>query len=333
MAADLITQPLVSVCIPAYNVEQYIGQAIQSVIDQTYQNIEVIVVDDGSTDNTLQTAKQYEGERVKVLSQQNKGASAARNKCLTEAKGGYIQFLDGDDLLSPDKIAEQVATLLDNPGSIAVCSTVHFNDGDNHIDKQPSPYEETFLIDEEPGYFLLNLYGGFGESGSMVQPNAWLTPIAIIKKAGPWNEVLSLDDDGEYFSRVIAKSDGVIKTNGFNYYRKYRQAKINLSALKGQRHLVSQYQAIQSKINNLQKLHCPPANVNKLHARWLHDLLFKAYPYYPQLVEKLKKDISSLKFNYYPKYTFGTPMGKISNQLFGWKVAKRLQSLKQKLSS
>jgi glycosyltransferase involved in cell wall biosynthesis len=100
-------QPNVSVIIPTYNREKFIGPAIQSVLDQTYQDFEVIVVDDGSTDETLNVVKQF-SEKVRYIYQPNKGRSHARNKGLSLAKGQFVAFLDSDDLYLHEKLRLQV---------------------------------------------------------------------------------------------------------------------------------------------------------------------------------------------------------------------------------
>ena len=104
-------KPLVSILIPAYNAEQWLAETLQSALAQTWQNKEIIVVNDGSTDCSASVARQFESCGVKVISQENKGASAARNRAFQEAKGDFIQYLDADDLLAPDKIERQVQLL------------------------------------------------------------------------------------------------------------------------------------------------------------------------------------------------------------------------------
>ena len=106
--------PLVSICIPAYNIEEYLSQTIESVTKQTYNKIEVIIVDDGSTDKSLEIAKGYESEKIKVYSQENKGASAARNTAFRYSKGDFIKFLDADDLINPEMIESQIKLALEN---------------------------------------------------------------------------------------------------------------------------------------------------------------------------------------------------------------------------
>ncbi len=94
----------VSVIIPIYNSEQFLEETIKTVLHQDYKNIELILVDDGSTDGSLQIAKKYESDKVTVLHQLNQGACVARNLGLEHATGIYIQFMDADDLLSSSKI-------------------------------------------------------------------------------------------------------------------------------------------------------------------------------------------------------------------------------------
>src|SRR5271165_3187575 len=104
--------PLVSVIIPVYNSEKYLAESIESAIGQTWSSKEIIVVDDGSTDNSFEIARKFAGRpEVKVVTQENRGAAAARNAGLKEAKGEFIQFLDADDLLSADKIESQMKLL------------------------------------------------------------------------------------------------------------------------------------------------------------------------------------------------------------------------------
>jgi glycosyltransferase involved in cell wall biosynthesis len=102
--------PLVSILIPAFNAEKWIGDTIKSAIGQTWPRKEIIVVDDGSSDRTAEVARQFSSTDVLVETQQNQGAAAARNRALSLSQGDYIQWLDADDLLSPDKVAQQIET-------------------------------------------------------------------------------------------------------------------------------------------------------------------------------------------------------------------------------
>src|SRR2546428_9852731 len=104
-------KPLVSILIPAVNAQEWIADALRSAIAQTWPRREIIVVDDGSTDQTLAVARQFESQCVRVITQTNQGAAAARNKAFSLSQGDYIQWLDADDLLAPDKITKQMEAL------------------------------------------------------------------------------------------------------------------------------------------------------------------------------------------------------------------------------
>src|SRR5271154_3546532 len=104
-------KPLVSILIPAYNAETWISDSLRSAIAQTWERKEIIVVDDGSTDQTLTVARQFESDQLKVVTQKNQGAAATRNSAFSLCRGDYIQYLDADDLMAPDKIVRQMDAL------------------------------------------------------------------------------------------------------------------------------------------------------------------------------------------------------------------------------
>ncbi len=105
----------VSIIIPCYNVEKYIGEALQSALDQTYSNIEILVINDGSTDDSVQVASQFDDPRIRIVTQVNRGLNGARNTGINESTGEYFGFLDADDLWHPSKVAEHVAHLNGSP--------------------------------------------------------------------------------------------------------------------------------------------------------------------------------------------------------------------------
>ena len=112
-----VSQPLVSIIIPCYNAERYVREAVQSALDQTYPSIEVIVVDDGSTDGSLGILRSF-GDRIRLDTGPNRGAAAARNLGIELSKGELVQFSDADDLLCPDKIQRQIEWVLKGAADI-----------------------------------------------------------------------------------------------------------------------------------------------------------------------------------------------------------------------
>lgn len=116
-------EKLVSVIIPAYNIEDYIGRCLDSIISQTYKNLEIIVVDDGSRDHTGEILDNYakKDRRIKVIHKENGGVSSARNKGIEVAEGDYIGFIDGDDLIEPEMYKILVDLLEEENADIAHC--------------------------------------------------------------------------------------------------------------------------------------------------------------------------------------------------------------------
>ena len=147
-----MSKPAVSVIIPAYNVEQYIRQGMDSVLKQTLREIEVICVNDGSTDRTLEILKEYEASdsRVKVLTQKNSGAGAARNNGLKLAQGETLSFLDADDFYELNMLEKAYRKLRETKAQFVVFdSDEYMNDTGEyrtprHIDKNAIPPYEPF---------------------------------------------------------------------------------------------------------------------------------------------------------------------------------------------
>jgi len=150
-----MTKPLVSIIIPAFNASAWITDAIKSVLEQSYKNWELIIVNDGSTDNTFETASSFKDKRIRVMSQENRGVSAARNSGLAKMNGEYFCFLDADDILPSDSLAARVELFLEKPD-------VNFVDGrvevrDMNQKKILRVYQPTFQ--GNPFDKLINLSG------------------------------------------------------------------------------------------------------------------------------------------------------------------------------
>lgn len=139
---------LVSIVIPAFNAEAYLAQAIQSALGQNYPTLEVIVVDDGSTDGTAEVIERF-GERVRSLRQANAGLAAARNAGAALAQGAYLAFLDADDILHPDKLAVQAAALDQNPVMALVASGLRLVDAQGRLLQVVRPWAHHPQIDGE----------------------------------------------------------------------------------------------------------------------------------------------------------------------------------------
>src|ERR1041385_7998340 len=110
-------EPLVSILIPAYNAERWIADTIRSALAQTWPYKEIIVVDDGSTDRTRSVVEKFDSKSVRIVAQENRGVCSARNRAYELSQADYIQWLDADDLLSPNKIATQLEAAKEHQSS------------------------------------------------------------------------------------------------------------------------------------------------------------------------------------------------------------------------
>lgn len=312
----------VSVLIPAYNAERFVGAALQSALGQTWPHIEIIVVDDGSKDQTFAVAKRYQSAKVKILRQENRGAAAARNTALREAQGDFLQCLDADDLLSPDKIREQIELLQAYPDYLSVSSAKYFFDGE---DADAGLLERSGAVDsDDPVEFLAQLLG-FEGSTRTIPCGAWLTPRSIANAAGPWDDsVHSPDDDGEYFARVILASRGIRASHsGCYYYRKFRQGG-SYSTTYSERDLRGRLYSMNLKAGYLLARTQEPRIYRALANRYV-ELAFLAYPAFPEVTnEALCKSNEMGGTDYIPP--FGTWKGELLRRLVGWKAARRLNA-------
>ncbi len=148
--------PLISVIVPVYNVEKYIEKCILSLVEQTYEKYEVIIVDDGSLDSSIAIAKAViqSDKRFKIVTQKNGGLSSARNFGVKQSKGDYISFLDSDDYFSPDFLQKMVFNLIDNDADIVVCS-MYLVDESHNIIEMRGPEKDCVIPGEKA--FLDNL--------------------------------------------------------------------------------------------------------------------------------------------------------------------------------
>ncbi len=194
---------LVSILIPAHNAGKTVVHSIESALAQSWTNKEVIIVDDGSTDSTLELSRRFEAKNVKVVSQERAGASAARNHAFRLAQGRFIQWLDADDLLAPSKIELQLKAsgMLDDWRILSSSAWGRFIGHKDQAQFQPDLLWE----DLTPAEWLFRKL----DQNLWMAINAWLISRELSENAGPWNTELSRDDDGEYFCRVLCIANRV----------------------------------------------------------------------------------------------------------------------------
>jgi glycosyltransferase involved in cell wall biosynthesis len=311
--------PLVSILIPAYNSEEWIGDAIRSAIAQTWQHREIIVVDDGSRDGTATAARRFASKEVAVVSTENQGSAAARNHALLLSQGDYIQWLDADDLLSPDKIERQLASLgeWENKRILLSSSWAFFN-----YRTSCARFTATSLWqDLAPIEWLLRKMG----ENLHMQTGTWLTSRELSEAAGPWDKRLVSDDDGEYFCRVLLASEGsrfVPEAKVFyrNSPSSSRVSYIGTSDTKKEAMFLSMKLHIQY-LRSLEE----SERVRKACLAYMQTWFDLFHPERPDIVAELQALAAELQGHLAPprlrwKYAWMKP-------IFGWKTAKRAQMI------
>lgn len=190
----------VSVIIPCYNTGRYLAEAIQSVLDQTYHDFEIIIVDDGSTDDTREVARRFDDSRVHYIWQANKGLAGARNTGLRAAKGELVAFLDADDTYLPEKLQSEVEVMLGSPGIAMVVNGWIF------VDPEGSPLDIVQPWQEHPAdpglaYWLLGL--PFVVHGVMLRRDK-------LAQIGYFDETLKASEDWDLFIRLAAGGSDMV---------------------------------------------------------------------------------------------------------------------------
>ncbi len=302
---------LVSILIPAYNAEKWIRETIESAISQTWTKKEIIIVDDGSTDNSLQIAKKYESKLVKVISQENKGAAVARNKAFESAQGDYIQWLDADDLLAPDKIEKQLREI-DSAGNSRILLTgswARFYYRHRNVKFIP----DNLWRDLDPVEWLMIKFN----KSVWMNPAVWLVSRKLTELAGPWDVRTAPDDDGEYICRVIVASEKVKFVSEARSY--YRQSNAwSLSRKVSDKALEGQFLSIRRCMGYLRSLE----DSERTRAACLMLLQNSLIHFYPEHIAILKKANDLAK-------ELG---GKLSPPVLNWKYSLAKEVLGSSLS-
>jgi glycosyltransferase involved in cell wall biosynthesis len=309
-------QPLVSILIPAFNADAWIADTIKSAIGQTWRRKEIIVVDDGSTDRTLEIARRFTSREVSVITQKNQGAPAARNHALRLSQGDYIQWLDADDLMSADKIAKQMEAAGARRGTRTLFSSGwgYFAYRTERAEFCPS----SLWCDLSPVEWLLRKMS----EDLHMQTATWLVSRELTEAAGPWDPRVCNDGDGEYFCRVLLASDGVRFVPDVKvFYRmtpSSRVSYIGQSDEKKNARLLS----MQLHVKYIQSLE-DSDRVRAACITYLQNWLITFYPERPDILAALEKLAESLggrlevpRLRW--KYAWIKPV-------FGWGPAKRAQ--------
>ena len=304
---------LVSIIIPAHNAAAWLAATIRSAQEQTWPELEIIIIDDGSTDKTLAIANSFKSDRIIIISQKNCGAAAARNVGLKIARGRFVQFLDADDLLAPDKIAKQMQILDPLDGATLVSGAwARFHRDLSTADLSPQKNWRDLT-----GIEFLQLHY---EHGCMMHPAAWLAHRVLLDKAGPWNETLSLNDDGEYFSRVALAADRILFCGeAHSYYRSNLPG--SLSHRKDTPALTSLFHSVELTLKHFLAADSSPRTLAAAAFAWKWTS-YELYPGAPELSRIAEENCEKLGGSTRPFP--GSGRFNFASRILGWRLARRL---------
>ncbi|MCP9849781.1 glycosyltransferase family 2 protein [Cyanobium sp. Morenito 9A2] len=306
---------LVSVCMPCRNAEPHVAAAIDSVLQQSWTQWELIVINDGSSDRSLERIRSVSDPRLRVLSGCFGSAARARNAAFAASQGDSILFFDADDLLSPLAIEAQLTRLAGHSDAVAMASWGRFY-GNDLASFRPDPQRVWRDMDARDW-----LVEAWAEAQPMTQPGQFLIPRALIEVAGGWDETLTLIDDFEFFARVLVHAKEVLFTpEATLYYRSGIQG-----SLSAQKNRAAQESAFHSLLRGTGHLLArrSDAAARRACANVLQNFIYGLYPEHADLRAAVAQRVAELGGSNLP--VPGGPTFQLMRRALGWKGAKRLQ--------
>lgn len=217
---------LLSVVIPLYNVEKYIERTIKSVLNQTYTNTEIVIVDDGSTDNSVNIVKEYQKDcdRIKIIEQKNSGASAARNRGIEAASGKYIIMMDSDDTIEPEMHEYMIRQAEDKSADMVICNYSTIEDGGKKVVLNKLNYPYDTLLDREYIEKEVIYYSVCKTNiGKFVNEHctAMLRRDILIDNDVRYNEKQNKEEDKPFLMHCLKHAQSLVFVEGvyYNYFK------------------------------------------------------------------------------------------------------------------
>lgn len=207
--------PLLSVLMPVYNVEHYVAEAIESILLQTFDDFEFIIIDDGSTDGSKTVISEYanKDQRIRFFSRQNKGIVKTRNELLQIAKGKYFAIMDGDDICYPNRLEDQFNFLVNNEAYLIVGCR------DLLIDPEGNPIRLINDRLEHDEIDQANL-----KKGEFLTLNAYMSITKVVKDAGAYRENIAYAEDRDLFLRLAELGKVKVLPNALYKYRQHQNS-------------------------------------------------------------------------------------------------------------
>lgn len=309
-------EPLVSVIIPCFNAERWIGAAIESVHAQTWPSVELVIVNDGSTDNSLDEIHRLKTAATIIVDQRNCGQTAALNAGLSRCSGGFIQYMDADDALAPAKIERQMRRLREAGEAVAAArwevlptaAAVPASDPPACDAATMSTVPEDWLVDN------------WRDGGGMMFPAMWLAPRSVVERAGPWCEDLTLGNDTEYFTRLVLAAEAIIECPDAVCY--YRKGHTSMSGLKTDAAWRSAFRSIEQCTGRLLEAENSDRTCRAASFVWQR-FANACYPYARALGTEAERRAKVLHGD--RLHLSGGAAYNFVTAVFGWKAARSLQ--------
>jgi glycosyltransferase involved in cell wall biosynthesis len=307
--------PLVSILVPSYNSVLYLAECLESALAQTYREFEIIVVDDGSNDGSLELAQSFTPRGVRVVRQDNRGQAGALNTACSAASGEYYQYLDADDVLHPQKIEAQVKKLR-SANSMAIASGAWARFRNNILEADFAP--ESVWQDLLPADWLVKSWRG----GGMMHVAGWLIPRNVAEAAGPWIESLrwAANLDAHFFTRALLVSSACLFCLEARSY--YRSGHSSMSSWRSCRSLEATLQVLLET----GELLLQREDTSRTRAAFADNLQRFAYSTYPESLDLVSLAEDKIKHlgGSTLRFSAGPNVGAAA-KFVGWKRAKRLR--------
>ncbi len=299
----------------------FIGESVRSILNQDFQSFELIVVDDGSTDQTVNEVNKFRDSRIRIIRQKNSGQSVAANRGANVANGAFIKFVDADDLINPEHLSSQIEAIHHHPRHLASCRWGYFLSDPTKCEIRPMSTDLEALAP------LDWLTSSISKDDGMMGGWTWLIPREVWEKSGGWDERLSLNNDFDFSIRLVLASDGVRFAPNASYaYRKGIPS--SLSGSYGRKAMESAWLTTYLGTTNLLVKDNSP-RMQQLCADRFQSWLFQFYPEFPDLVDKTEARIKELGGS--AKTLDGGILLESLLPILGWKGVRQLQALARKL--
>jgi glycosyltransferase involved in cell wall biosynthesis len=302
---------------PAYNCGPWIAQAVSSVLAQQGCELELIVVDDGSTDDTVQIVQAISDPRLRLLHCPHAGQSVASNLGAAAARGQLLKFVDADDVLLPGHLSAQLAAGRDHAGCLVSCRWGYFRDDWSRITPRRECVQQDFTDPLE--WIVTSLTRDEGMMGVWM----WLIPVSVWEKSGGFNQALTLNKDFDLSIRLLLGSSGVRYAAEAVYG--YRKGLTNaVTQTRNRASMESALRTTELGISSLLARENSP-RIRRIAANRLQMWLYRFFPDHPDLVQRAEHLVDELGGS--DLRLQGGLLLRLLEPLIGWKGVRRLQSM------